>query len=477
MRRILLSLMAAICAVMTAVPALAEIAFLPGCEDWSLDEIPLELTLSAEVTSYSPFGDDRLPQLTNLLKHLSLRITRQPLVEEVQSTVSVLVDGDETLTLGLQESEQQTLAQFSALPDVTFAGTNPLAALLGASSEPMSVLGLDGTEAAWLEEGYALLSALEEALAPYLTSETSVKTDIKNMGTARIKQDYTVSKDDAPGLSALLTAACPEGRLRTLLSKLVFSGKQTLRVYRAADGSPLRMEWNGNCGVDADHLRDVNLTWRMRRDDTACRDELSLKSPALKGTDRNTLDWSCNILPGKKTGVTMDGKLSYAAVSDKQKTTLSGSFKLTSEETDQGTRVTGEVSITRQLPDEDNASGYKVEPDLLFSGDANMPTIQGTLTVSGIYASGSGTKVADQAILTLDLHRTGYSSWQMRSETVDLTALDAAALEAVGLRVKGALSSALIRRLTLLPLEDLDYLFLDLPEESVQAIINAAQAQ
>ena len=474
MRRILLGLLAALCCLALTVPAMAEVSFLGGWPYSALDAMPLELTLSADVTAYAPFDEDRLPQLTNLLKHLSLRITRQPLLDETQSTVAVLVDGEEAVSFSLQESPQGGMLQLSALPDITYAGADPLSALLGASSEPLTLLGLDGSESAWLEEGYALLASIDVPLASYLTSETSVKTDIKDMGTARLKQDYTVSKDDAPGLAALLSAACPEGRLQELIAGLVFSGKQTLRVYRTEDGTPLRMEWNGNCGLDEDHLRNVQLVWRLRRDDVAYRDEITLSSPALRGSDSNKLSWTFSIVPDKKTGkLTMTGKLSYTRVADKQKTVLSGDCKLVSVAEDGGVRVTGQATLTRQLPGEDSARGYTFGPDLLFSGDENMPALEGSLSITGLL----GKKNTDQATVALDLHRTSYTSWQMRQQIIDLASLDGATLGLVSQEAAQAISSALIRRLVLLPREDLDYLFLDLPEESVEAIINAAQAQ
>ena len=472
MRRILLGLTALLCCLTLTASALAEVAFVPGLTDWMLGEIPLELTVSAEVMAYAPFDEDRLPQLTDLMKHLSLRLTHQPMLDETQSTVDLLVDGEMALGIALQKSGQRTLAQFSALPDVTYAGADPLAALLGTSSEPMTLLGFDGSEAAWTREGYELVFALETVLAPYLTSESKVKTDLKDIGTARLKQDYTVSKTDAPGLTALIAGACPEGRLKALASQLVFSGKQTLRVYWDENHLPLRLEWNGNCGLDADHLRTVSLIWRMRRDDKAYRDEITLKTPPLRGTDRNTLSWNFAIVPNKSGQMVLTYDLSYTRNIDKQKTVWSGSGKLTATPMDGGTAVKGEAKLSRQLPDEDSPVTYSFEPNLMVSGDGNMPSVFGELTVSSL---NSKNKVLSQARLLVELLRTEYSAWRMRESTVELDAMDAVSLDALRQQAQGAISSTLIRKLLLLPREDLDYLLKDLPEESVQAIINAAQ--
>ena len=471
MRRFLPGLLALLCCLTLTASALAEVAFVPELHGWMLDGIPLELTISAEVEAYAPFDENRLPQLTSLMRHLSLRLTRQPLLDETQSTIDLLVDGEAALGIALQQAGQRTLAQLSALPAVTYAGADPLAALLGTSPEPMTLLGLDGSEAAWVREGYELVIALESALEPYMTSESKVRTDLKDIGTARLKQDYTVSKTDAPDLTALIAGACPEGRLKALASQLVFSGKQTLRVYWDENHLPLRLEWNGNCGLDADHLRTVSLIWRMRRDNKAYRDEITLKTPPLRGTDRNTLTWNFAIVPNKSGQMVLTYDLSYTRNMDKQKTIWSGSGKLTATAMDGGTTVKGEATLSRQLPGEDNAVTYAFEPNLMFSGDGNAPSVFGELTVSSM----NGKKVLSRARLLVELLRTDYTAWRMRESTVELDALDEASLAALRQQAQGAISSTLLRKLLRLPLEDLDYLLKDLPEESIQAIINAAQ--
>lgn len=468
MRQLLCCLIALMFIFALPVCAMAEVSFLPSMTGLMLEQMPIELTVSADVTAYAPFDDERLPQLTNLLKHLSLRLSWQPLMDEVQSSVSVLVDDQEMLTLGLQKMADSTMAQFSALPDVSYLDDDPLETLLGVSAEP-TVLGVNGSEYAWLQEGYELLNATESALLPFLDDEADVKLNISDMGTARVRQDYTVSADDAPDLASLLCGVCPDGQLKELLARLVFSGKQTLRVYRLENGVPLRMEWNGQCGLSEETLRKVKLVWKLRRDDTAYRDELTLTSPAVKGSDQNKLDWSCLIQPKKNGQITLTGKLTYAVTKEKQKTTLTGSCKLTSTPSDAGNQVTGELTLKRELPGEDSASSLVFTPNLLVSGDANLPSIAGDVTVTAKL----GTKVTDEAILHLALQRTTYTAWQMRMQTMDLSLMDEASIELARQELTHAIASQGLRCLLQLPRGDLDYLFRDLPEETVSQILNA----
>jgi len=283
--------------------ACAEITLFDSLPDtWQEDTSPLQMNVTVEAKAMSEFDEPRLALLNDLLKHLSFEIRHQRLITENQSHVTVLAEGQLVTALGLQQSDgSDAMMQLSALPHVTYSGADPVTSLLGESED--AFFGLDETSSSWLEDGYQLLMVLEETLGEYCQSK-EVNTTIEDMGRARRMEDYTVSKEDAPSLAEKLSAVCPEGPLGELLGRLVFSGKQTLRVYRTEAGVPLRVEYNGACGTDEEHLRTVHILWRLRRDDEAYRDELTLKSPALKGTDKNTITWNCAVTKTKKGTLT-----------------------------------------------------------------------------------------------------------------------------------------------------------------------------
>lgn len=458
-----------LCMLLMLTAALAQTSFLPGTEDWTLDTLPLQVDVAVKVKTHMPFDENRLTSLTAILDRLTMRLNWQPLAGETQSRVSLLMNGTELLVMNQQQNQQETLMQLSSVPDTTFAASSaPLDILLEDDTQTVLPFGIDITAYAWLEEGYQLLNSLLPALDPYV-KEKSVKTSIEDMGTARVCQDYTVSKDDAPMLTETLSALCPEGRLKTLISGLVFSGKQTLRVYRTAEGVPLRMEYNGNCGVDEDHLRDVQLIWRLRRDDTAWRDEVTLKSPALKGSDKNTVTWTCHITKPKSTTRRLKGELQIVTVKDKAKTTLEGELNLLNTMKNDVHHITGDVMVRQMLPEEDTWEKFVLEPDMTVEGTVDAPLMAGELTLA--YYQGS--KAVEQATLTLQLQHTDYLGWSMRDNTVDLSLLSEDELTAARQQVQQAVASELVIGLLRQMGTEATYLLQDLPEETVQLLLNA----
>lgn len=459
--------MMCLCLLLATAAAWAETTFLPGMEDWALETLPLQIDVSAKVSAHQPFDDNRLTQLTAILDPMTMRLNHQAMGEETQSRVALMIGESELLAMNQQQSPQGTFLQLSSKPDTTYvASAAPLDILLEGDTQSVIPFDVDLTAYAWLEEGYALLNNLSPAMDAFV-KEKAVKTTIEDMGKASVCQDYTVSKDEAPKLTEILTALCPEGRLKQLLGSLVFSGKQTLRVYRTEEGVPLRMEYNGNCGVDADHLRTVNLIWRLRRDDTAWRDEVTLKSPAVKGTDRNTVVWTCYVTKPDEDSRRLKGEIEVVTVKDKQKTSLEGSFDLKNEMDDDTHHVTGRVMIRQMLPGEDTWEKLVFEPDMLLAGTASAPLAEGSVVVTRYW----GSKILEQAALNLRLQHTDYLAWSMREHTVNLALLNEEQLadvrRQVQLAMAGELAVGLLRQLG----ADAAYLLQDLPEETVQQLL------
>ena len=469
--RFLSRLLTVLLCLIMAGSAAAEVHFIPTAGEWDLESMPIEVNVSAAVLTHMPFSDERVKQLTAITDRLALRLHWQPLAGEIQSRAALLLDGEELISFAQQQTENETMLQLSALPDKTYsAASAPLDVLLGQSSQATELWGLTGTEHEWLEQGYELLMNLETALEPYLDAEKSVKTAIENMGRAAVCQDYTVKSADAAVLTELLSGACPDGRLKELVSSLIFSGKQTLRVYRTSEGVPLRMEYNGNCGKSEDTLRDVNLVWRLRRDDEAYRDEVTLKSPALKGSDRNTISWNCAVTKTKKGALNLDCSLEYTVVKDKVKTTLDAEIDLKNELSGEDSHITGDVEIKQKIDDE-SWNKLIFEPNLTIYGAAGSPYVDGTVNVKGQ----TGSSTTEEALLTLSLARAGYMSWEMRENTVDLSLMDEAALSSAKQEVSQAVAATVIRGLIRAMGTEATYLFQDIPEETVQRLIDAAQ--
>ena len=441
--------------------AVAEVPFLRYADGWSLDGTPLEVLLSADVLSCMPYDEDRLAMLTQVTDMLSLRLT----TGENEGSVTVLVGEEEAITLAYHGQE----AQISCIPEMSFAAqVDPMGALLGGTTEISLPYGLRADSETLLDDGWILLENLTEPLEPY-GNRKSVKTTITDMGTARTCTDYTIPSADVELLKAMLLENCPDGWLKEIISGLTFSGKQTLRVYRTADEVPLRMEWNGTCGPDG-NLRTVKLIWRMRRDDTAHRDEVTLTSPAKSGTNKNTLEFTRVIKKNKKGALEMEATFTYTVTKDKLTTTRQGEIELTNAFTKDADVITGAVTLQQKLPGEDSFTGLTIEPDVTIAGTDAAPEISGTVKVS----STSGKNVLDSAVISVQVNRSEGAVWQENEECLDLDALTPDELAALQTDVASGVTAAIVRPLIIQLGDTAEWFFRDMLPEQIQRITDAA---
>lgn len=262
---------------------------IPGIDAWALEEQPLSVVLTADVAAHMPFDETRCAQLNALLRHMSLSLNYQQLEQEIWSRMAILVDGQEAVSIAQRSGEEPHTGDAVFQPagaDVHHLRRGHRAGGRHGNRHLRHGRHREGMVRCGLRAGQRHLRAAERR-----EKKTEIKSKIADMGTAVIKQVYTVPKEDASGLTDALTSLCPEGRLHTLLSNLRFSGKQSLTLWRDAADAVLRLEYKGKCGLSEDALRNVTLVWRMCRTGEAERDDLTLKSPAVKGTDSNTLTY------------------------------------------------------------------------------------------------------------------------------------------------------------------------------------------
>ncbi len=441
--------------------ALAEVPFLQHCDGWTLENVPMEVLLSADVQSLIPYDEERLEMLTDVTDVLSMRLR----TGTDEGSVTILVGLTEALTLAYLEDQ----AQLSCIPEMSFASQEgAMDKLLGASTAVSVPYGLRMDAETLLDDGWVLLEASETFLEPY-GNRKNVRTNITDMGTARTCTDYTISNAQVALLKPMLLENCPEGCLREIISGLSFSGRQTLRVYRDENGVPLRMEYNGSCGPEG-NLRTVKLIWRMRRDEVAHRDEVTLTSPAKSGTNKNNLTFERIISTNRQGALVMEGSFTYTVTQDRQTTTRKGEFELSNAFTETSDVLSGELKLQQKLPGEDAFSGIAFEPQLTITGSEDAPQVTGTLTVSSLH----GSNVLDCAAISIDLHRCETSSWEAREETLDLDQLTPEELAALQADVANGVTLSIVRPLIILLGDSADWFFRDMLPEQIQRITDAA---
>lgn len=450
---------------MLVTGAAAEAQFLLPVEKWTAEEYPLRLTLTCEVVSEASSGANRLEQLQALIKHLSMQIDVQQLQEETWSRSAILVAGKPALTLSVRREGELTQVQTSCLPDTTLLApgnmVNPLSLLTGGATEGLSFYGMDGSGAAWLRDGEALLGKLPALLEPW-GKVKKVDTAIKNMGKAKQKVIYTVPAEEAGALAALLSGACGEGDVKQLLASLAFEGKQQFVVYHNADGVILKATYDGKLTLNGT-AREASFSWSLRRDDDHTRDSITIKTPAVKGNTRNNLTFSRVVQKHKSGTMTLDLKARMEQVADKQMTSWECTADLKSKHGDASVQLTGDFTLKHTTPD-DVTHKLILQPDLAISNGA--PALSGRLTAT----VARGTNTQAEVILGLTLGEGEYFNWDLSNTefaVADMTEDDRRKLQEL---VASGAATALVRHIACLPEDASQYLF-DGIDESVRAQI------
>lgn len=461
MRKLLRAVAWLLALLLLVTSAAAEAPFLRHADDWVLDRIPLEAVLSAEVTSLLPYDETRSAMLADVLDQLSLHLV----TGEDEGSVTIRVG----MTDALKMSYQGDAVQLSCIPDMYFtASEDPMGVLLGETTAGTGIYGLRADAETLLDDGWVLLNALLPELEDY-ADRRNVKTNITDMGLARTCTDFTIPKNQAESISEILLTLCPDGWLHDMIATLTFSGKQTLRVYQTEAGVPLRAEYNGTCGPE-DNLRTVKLIWRMRRDETAHRDEVTLTSPAKSGGNKNTLEFERIIQTGKNGVLEMEGSFTYTVTADKQTTSLKAEFDLTNAFNEEEDVISGTVTFQRKLPGESVWTGMRFTPSLMLGGTSAAPRITGVLGYEGL----NGKNVAEAAKIHLTVTSGQETAWIPMEEYIDLDLLSDVELAALQSDVSTAITTSLVRPLIILMGGSADWFFQDMPQDAVQEIVDAA---
>ena len=450
--------------ILMMTTAMAEVPFLVHSQGWQMDNTPVEVVLKAAVEAHQPFDKDRVAMLIPITDLLSLRLV----TGEDEGSVAISIGEEEALALQYNGNE----VQLSCMPDVTYsAQSDPMTALLGGDMVSLSgyeALKLSPDGETLLTDGKALLAQIPAAFEDN-GKRTKTDTNISGYGKSAYRMDYTIAATKVEGMKETLLSICPEGWLKEIISGLTFNGKQTLRVYYTAQDEIVRIEYNGTCGPEGD-LRTVKLVGRFRSDEDVEKDFLELTSPAKKGKNKNNLNFERVVETNKKGARVVSGSYKYTVTKDGVTSTWNGEFNLQNTFTDGADVITGDATFTTKLNGAERADAITFTPAIKISGTQEDPVVEREVNI----VQKAGSKVAEQAKITLTLQRAEPIVWRNNSHVVDLTAMDETTLTAVRQEVAAAVATSIVRPLINLMGKDAEWFFREMPEDAVQSIIDAA---
>lgn len=466
-RRLLAGIL--LCVLMTVSCAGADNSLMVFSQGWNWDEITnVQVQLKADVKAHMPYDDDRLSTLIPLTDLMTLQLY----AGKDAGSVTVSVADQPVLTLRQRGHE----VQLSSMPDITFEGSDEIAAmdlLLGGQATDVNLyemLGLAPEGETLITDGSALLQALPAALNEYGRRSES-ETNITGIGRAAYRYDYTIPGESAEALKTILLTHCPDGWLYEIIDSFTFSGKQTLRIYYSRNDTMLRAEYNGNCGAGED-LRKVTLIYKARHDEEMDKDIIELTAPAVSGSNKHSLRFERVMETNSKGERVVEGGYDYTVVLDKVTSQWDGEFALNNAYSVVSDVITGSVMIRSRLNDADAYHTRIIEPELVLMGSEAAPQLRGVLSITEKYSG----KVTEQAQLHIDLHPSSAMAWQDTETMVHLASCTNEELDQLRMNAAASIAEALVIPLIRELGESAEWFFRDLPPETVQTMIEAAGA-
>ncbi len=435
-------------AVFCLLPVSGMTSVLEETEQRLMGDGAFSLTLSPQVGAYPPFGELRLEQLNLLLNHVTVRCASR----DEWSEVAILTDGAETLNLRRKQRDGSTATQLSVLPGITWLDSRE--AMPGLTGETGAGETWEEIRFCWrlLEEGITFFTRLQER-CPEEAGEKTVRQKLR-MGTAVRSVSIRIPQEAVrEGRMASLTGeAADTPVLQKWLEGMCFRGKQSFTLLFDEENRLLKVQYSGRMGTDEEHLRNVRLEWKCLRDGSSRMDELTLKTPAVDGSERDNWQLSRKWTADEEESFSFSGEYDRKGPEGKRKISWEAALSGAEE-------ISGEVAWTVQ----EGRDSRKTVLRPVFSV-TEEGKYQGRIDILQY----SGKILQEELMLSFFLDSEPVVKWEENTSERVWSGDDS---ESASLREK--LAAALLRGLLRIPEQDLVFLSDEIPEEDWQLILNA----
>ena len=436
------------------------LSFTAGAEEIGPDflltgqcSIPVRITvLSPEYKHIAQFGEERKESLNRLISHFSLSVNTDSDISET----TLMIDREPMFSMYEKVSGSEIRSLYSVEPDTVYVLPEVSAEEDG---EALTV---------FLEKHFFLINRMLDELYPMFDKSSVAFQDIAKQSAASLTfkgygkgvkrilisfpEQYVA--EHFPGALAGL-AAGEEGR--TFIESLCFSGSQKMTLLYDQDDVLLRINYDGTVGISEDSMRKVSLAWRTVRSDTVRKDNLTMKTPSVKGNDRYNVIYEREVNTSDPVRHNLSWDLQIDLKDERGKKKISCTADLKSAEQN----LNGQIQFT--VKQEKEEKKITITPSLLrenaseYTGTIEITDNSGKIVTSSMKASVSispGTGLSfpeDRDIHTVDISGTdGFSSWDP---------------------VQDKLNRILVRKLISLPEEEIDFLIKDIPEEILKSVM------
>jgi len=243
---------------------------------------PLRIVLAApEVKKISQFDENRTEQLNRLIRHAGIDLS----IDRNCSKIGILIDNEEVFSY-LENDNAERIYSFE--PTEVYQGK----ANADETDDDDIVLFLEQVMVRanrYLNDFYTLFAAAPEAFAERTRKEG---TELRLSGFGKAVQRVTIPfpadyvKENFPEVLNELTDS---EECKKIISGLTFSGAQKIGLLYDAEGRIVRINYDGTVGDSEETLRKVSLVWKVLREDDHQKDSISLKTPSIKGANKDNI--------------------------------------------------------------------------------------------------------------------------------------------------------------------------------------------
>ena len=409
---------------------------------------------SPEYLQIAQYNGDRLESLNRLLKHFSIYVNMD---EDVSRTV-FSIDTEPFYTIYTYAGESNQTDNEQQLYD----GQE--------SDNAVQVIDQKDDFIEFLDSRFFHMNRLLDGLYPVFENAADLYKEYSSVSGANLnfsgygrgvkRITIQLSPDKVrelfPESFHLLSA---DEYTSAFLNSLYFQGNQKIILLYDKDDHLIRVNYDGTLGLSAEKLRKVSIVWKCFRDGQCRKDGIVLKTPEVKGYDRDNITYERDytVTDDENASVSWNMQIDRKQGQVKRKTQFSAAISLTAG------ALSGEITYNIKQDNTDQTIGVSTEivkenkPE--YNGILEITNKKGKIVTSSIKTGirlGAGESMKTTSVSTnTDLaympagHATGS---EMNDTQTDFT-------------------QVLVQKLLELPKEDLSFLSKDIPDEIWNTLI------
>ena len=414
-----------------------------------VSQTPLKVHFdSVRFHTLTPFDEERTESLDRLIRHLSVDIT----TDHHHSDTVLSVDGDPFLSITEQAGDDSTVSVYSLAPEMAFESRNDGIHTYDFLENRFFVLNR------LLDDLYPLFDRIPLRFADKAKTE-KVSLNYTGYGRGVKKITFQFSAEEVKSIfSGILDELTVSDDTAKLIRSLVFDGKQKIILIYDADDHLLRLNYDGKAGHSENDIRKLSVICRSVRNDGLIKDKITVKSPAVKGYNRDnvTYERTLDYKTPENTSIVFDYQLDNRSEENRKK------IHWFAELDRKDTAVNG--SITYDEKGTEGNQTITVQPELLLSNGEYSGTLEITRK--------SGKIVLCDVVSQISLSNVKELVQQEISHSAVIDS-DSENGKAAFASLQQTIAAALVKRLVRLPAEDLDFLNHDLDAADWTSLIDS----